>query len=61
MVFWRSLLEAHRANRLDIDDIRGLIHSTSITRTRPSRATTYRLLERWTDVLADMDNPGRGA
>lgn len=62
IVFWRSVIEAHHADRLSVEDIGNLIGSTSITRpVRTSRATTYRLIEKWTALLADLDNPGRGA
>lgn len=62
IVFWRSVIEAHQADRLSVEDIGKLVAATSITRPlKTSRATTYRLIEKWTALLADLDNPGRGA
>lgn len=61
LAFWRSLVAAHRAERLDIDDVRQLIAYRSIEGARPSRATAYRHLEIWGNRLADLDNNGRGA
>lgn len=58
--FWRALVQAHRAERLDIDDVRQLIAYRSVEGARPSRATAYRHLEVWANRLADLDNPGRG-
>lgn len=59
--FWRSLVSAHRAERLDIEDIRQLIAYASIIGARPSRATAYRQLELWAGRFRDLDNNGRGA
>lgn len=59
--FWRSVVEAHQADRIDIEDIRTLMHESARNQAKPSRATAYRHLERWSDLMGDMANPGRGA
>ena len=61
LTFWRTLVQATRAQRLDIDDIRQLIAYASIEGARPSRATAYRQLQVWGSRIDQLDNPGRGA
>lgn len=62
LAFWRSLVAAHRAERLDIDDVRKLIaHKSKQGLPPPSRATAYRHLEIWGNRLSVLDNNGRGA
>ena len=61
LVFWRSVVEAHQTERLDVEEIRGVIWQTSVMRSKPSRATTYRLLAQWHATIDDLDNNGRGA
>lgn len=60
--FWQAVIDGLDTGRLQMEDLPRLIFRSSWEREgNPSRATTYRLVERWRERLADMANPGRGA
>jgi hypothetical protein len=60
--FWHEVVREHDAGRLGIDQVRKLVLVAETWRREapPSRATAYRLIERWRSIVVEMGNPGHG-
>ena len=56
--FWKSIVTANDDGQLQIMDVRKLIEAA--TGKRPSEATAYRQLAKWTDVFHTRLRAGNG-
>lgn len=59
---WRETVDAFDAGHLDWHAVAKIMRqSTAAPMQGPGRATVYRRLDQWRQLLVDLDNPGRGA
>lgn len=57
---WRETVDAFDAGHLDWHGVAKIMRqSTAVEILGPSRATVYRRLDQWRDLLADLSNPSR--